>query len=473
MDNLLPLIAVGLVGTFAGWVAASILERSRSLGRQMQLESEFRTLEEFHKEARSDLETARLDLEQVRTSLSAEREGRVRAETRLEEMRTALEEQKVLLATATNRLTDTFNALSSNALKSNNESFIALATQTFDKLLADSRGDLTRRQEAIAGLVKPIQEGLARYENSVREMEKARSEAYGSLRRHLIELNEAQQVLQKETRNLGHALKTPQVTGRWGEITLRRVVELAGLADHCDFYEQASGHAPVEGRLRPDMVVRLPGERVILIDSKVPLQAYLSASDPALDEVRRKEGMKRHAQSVRAHMQQLAAKQYWSQFKPSPEFVVLFLPAESIYSAALQQDPLLIEDGVKNGVIIGTPTTLISLLRAVAYGWQQATMAENARRIAEAGTDLYDRIRSFTIHMDRIRDGLDKAVHAYNRAVGSYETRLLPGARKLRELGAASGQGEVAPPKAVETVMRALPAEEEPDSREDGGSLKR
>jgi len=457
---MLTIFGAAAVGMVAGWLGSTLIDRARSREQQRRFEAEMRVVDEAHREARSDLERARNEAEQSRESLTSERERRVRSETRLEETLASLEEQKKLLASATERLTDTFNALSSNALKSNNESFISLATQTFEKLLADSRGDLSRRQEAIAGLVKPIQEGLQKYENSVREMEKVRNEAYGNLRRHLVELSEAQQALQKETRNLGNALKAPLVTGRWGEITLRRVVELAGMADHVDFYEQASGHSPSEGRLRPDMIVKLPGDRMILIDSKAPLQAYLAASDPDAGDVHRKEAMKRHAQSVRSHMQQLSTKQYWSQFKASPEFVVLFLPAESMYSAALQHDPLLIEDAIRNGVVVATPTTLISLLRAVAYGWQQATMAENARRIAEAGTELYDRIRNFIGHMDRIRDGLDKAVGSYNKAVGSLETRLLPGARKLRELGAASGQGEIEAPQHVETVMRELPLDD-------------
>jgi len=450
------MIVACLAGFLVGGFAVYAVIKSVFSAREKMLDETVTGL-------RESLDEERAELNNVRSELTEEREKRARAETRLEETIAAKEEQQRLLDEATKKLSDTFGALSSDALKSNNQAFLDLARKTFENILTESKGDLSKRQQAIEAIVKPVTESLERYQTGLKEMEKARSEAYGSLRRHLTDLAEQQKELQRETHNLASGLKSPQIRGRWGEITLRRVVEMAGMSEHCDFIEQPSAGS-VEGRLRPDMTVTMPGGRTVVIDSKTPLSAYLDAMSPDLDEAGKRRKMEQHAQAVRSHLLQLGGKQYWSQFKSSPDFVVLFLPAESIFSAALQIDNSLIEEGVRKKVILATPTTLIALLRAVAYGWQEARMAENARKIADVGTELFERVRSFVIHMDKLRDGLGKATAAYNSAVGSMERRILPSARRLTELGASAHGRELPEIRKLEQDLRDVQQQNDPPS---------
>ncbi|RPI60786.1 MAG: DNA recombination protein RmuC [Planctomycetaceae bacterium] len=367
-----------------------------------------------------------------------------------------ISEQKAMLDSAQARLSETFKALSGEALKSNNQAFIELADKSFKAAIAEARGDIGKRQEAIDSLIKPLAGSLERYEQQIKAMEQARAAAYGALNEQLKNMTTTQQQLQKETGNLVTALRTPQVRGRWGEMTLRRVVELAGMSEHCDYAEQVSVDSE-EGKLRPDMVIHLHGDRRIVVDSKVSLEAYLKAISAQTEE-ERNQHLTQHAVQIRTHMQQLAGKQYWSQFEHTPELVVMFIPGESFFAAALDCDQSLLESGMQKRVVLATPTTLITLLWAVALGWRQDQMAENATAICELGRDLFERIRVLSSHIVKVGVNLRQTADSYNKAVGSMESRVMPSVRKFQELGAAGGEGiEVIEP--LDVAIRKLNAE--------------
>ncbi len=354
-------------------------------------------------------------------------------EAQIKNQESIQKEREIAFEAANAQLTRAFSELANQSLKSNSETFLQLAEQNLGTQQEKAKRELSEREKAVEALVKPIREALDASQKQISELEKSRSEAYGSIKSQLEEMHSSQKSLKQETQNLVNALRRPEVRGRWGEITLRRLVELAGMVEHCDFQEQV--HTVGEGQIiRPDMVVRMPDRRELVVDVKTPLDAYLEAVE-AKDDAQRKLGLERHAKNVRAHIRMLASKAYWDQFEESPEFVILFIPGDQFLSAALNEKPDLIEYALSKQIILATPTSFVALLKAVAYGWRQLSLAENAREIRTLAEDLYGRLASFVGHMNTMGRQLARSVEHYNKAVGSLERNVLPGARKFVELG--------------------------------------
>jgi DNA recombination protein RmuC len=385
---------------------------------------------------------------------------------RIQHERDAAAERLALLQEARERLGDSFKALASEALNSNNQAFVALAKSELGQHQLQAREELEKRKVAMDALVKPIADSLTSVDKKIEQLERERVQAHGALFTHLKTVTAQQEELKRETANLVTALRAPHTRGRWGEIQLRRVCEMAGMLKHCDFAEQETVTSD-DGRLRPDVVVQLPGGKQVVIDAKVPLAAYLDAIE-ARDEVTRKTHLQSHLRQVRDHIRKLSAKDYWSQFESTPEFVVMFVD-ESMYRVALDEAPALIEEAFEQHVLIATPASLLGLLRAVHYGWRQEKVAESAREVAELGRELHTRLGKFSSVLAKIGRSLGTSVNAYNEAVGSFDSRVLVTARKLSEHGAASESKELEQPAQVEVMPRAV---QTPELDDDAGEIR-
>ena len=374
-------------------------------------------------------------------------------ETKLKDQDALQVERDAAYEAATTRLATSFSELANQSLKANSETFLRLAEQNLSAHQEKAKRELGDREQAVEGLVKPIRDALQQSQKQISELEKSRSEAYGSIRSHLESMQSSQKLLAQETQNLVNALRRPEVRGRWGEMTLKRLVELSGMVEHCDFQEQV--HTSSEDKIiRPDMIIHMPNNREVVVDVKTPLDAYLDATE-AKDDAQRDLGLKRHVRNVREHIRELSKKSYWDQFPQSPEFVILFIPGDQFLSAALNEDPELIDNALAQKIVLATPTSFLALLKVVAHGWQQLALADNAEEIRKLAGDLYGRLCTFVSHLNRVGKQLSSSVDNYNKAVGSLERKVLPGARKFVVLGIRPKK-EIEQTESIESLPRSL-----------------
>jgi len=453
----LPFItaAAGLIiGVLIAWLIFSSKNKARAGIEAEKLKAEQLRSQEIAQNS----QTLEARNEQLLTNERNLRQSQTELTVRLDQEKKAAAEKQALLEKSEVRLTDTFKALSAETLKSTQDQFLSLAKNSLKAQQQEATNEMEKRKVAVEQLVKPISQTLEKVQTQITESEKIREGDKASLKQQMVHIAEANQGLQRETQKLVKALRQPTGRGQWGEMQLRRVVEMAGMQEHCDFETQTTTTTDEGKRLRPDLIVKLPGNQQIVVDSKAPMDAYLDAIE-AEDDDQRATAMARHAQQVRTHMKQLSSKKYQDQFDTTPEFVVLFLPSEAFFSAALSEDSSLIEKGVDQGVILATPTTLIALLRAVSFGWRQEALTQNAREISAVGKALYERLGSFAGHVQKLGRSLNSAVGDYNKTVGSLETRILSGARRFEELGAAPETGSIPETSGIEIQPRELRAD--------------
>ena len=429
------LLTAGLAaGGLIAWFWAAGRTRAKAADKMAELQNSLGASDGAAETLRGQLEERQREVTSLRETLTGEQQARIKAQAEMEASLKAVADQQKMLGEAKKCFRDIFASLSLEALRNNNKVFSQQAEQQ----------------------VKPLREVLERFEKQIREMEKARQNAYGSVTEQVQGIRTTHEKLHQEIRNLVTALRAPEVKGRWGEITLRRVVEVAGMSSHCDFVEQPSVRTDDGRLLRPDLIVTLPGDRAIIVDSKAPLKAYLAALDVDDKDARRAEFV-RHAKQIRAHMKELSGKAYWNQFEPTPDFVVMFLPGESFFSAALEQDRTLIEDSLDHNIILASPTTLIALLRTVAHVWQQHQVAENAQQIADAAKELFERVSTWVQHLAKVGDGLQKATSAYNASVASWQSRVVPSGRRVAQLGATPAGEDLPELEGIDEIPRELP----------------
>jgi DNA recombination protein RmuC len=445
------------VALVAGFGAGFLVARLRAGARPIENATRVAELEAQYAAARDQAMRAGVqaaELEREATTLRSQLMETVQRSAVLEERARMLGDAKALLE-------NTFKSLSAEALRNNNQSFLALARASLAEFQQGAKGDLEKRQMAIDALVGPVKASLDKVDEKILALERAREQAYGEIRQQFAQMAETQNLLRQETGNLVKALRQPHVRGRWGEVQLRRVVEMAGMLEHVDFVEQETVQTSDGGVLRPDLIVNLPGNRRIVVDSKAPISAYIDAHEATDDEVR-KQKIREHAQLVRGHLQSLSQKRYWEQFEPTPEVVVMFIPGEAFCSAALESDPELLDTGFGHNVVIASPASLMALLKAASYGWRQESIEQNAREISKLGQELHGRLGVMADHLTRLGKSLGSAAESYNAAVASFESRVLVSARRFKEMGATSQEAEIIELRPVEKAVKLVQPPEKP-----------
>ncbi|WP_322970284.1 DNA recombination protein RmuC [Faecalibacter sp. LW9] len=445
---------IAVVSFIIGAVIAYLFSKSKLTSEQVANTVRFQEIEKQNIQLKQELTEARDNANELQREWFKEKEKNTELSTKYTEAIKAIEEQKQYLNATNEQLKDQFEALSSKVLQNNNQQFLDLAKTTLEKHLSDSKNDLDKRQQAIDSIVKPLNDSLNRFDGKIQEIEKAREGAYSEIKVFLDAMKGTTEKLQKETNTLVSALKTSHTRGKYGEIGLRRVVEFAGMSSFCDFEEQTSVHGE-NGLLRPDLIVRLPGNRKVIIDSKVPLNQYMQAFETE-DEDLRKQHLMNHTKAVREHLKNLSSKAYWNQYQDAPDYVVMYLQIESSFGSALELDRTLIEDALNNRIIIATPTTLITMLRTIAFSWQQIHVAENIYQMRDAGIELYNRVNVLIKHFTTVGHNLNQATQSYNNAIGSLESRFIPQVKKLKEIGGTLMEKEITETKPIDTMIRAI-----------------